>query len=156
MLLKELALENGLLIRELPASQLEDASPIISQFRPYLTREDYIAIAGDMIKNGYKIACMYHASEMIAYAGFAENLNLHYGRHIWVYDLVVDEKCRSKGYGGIMLQYIEDIATENQIKSVALSSGLQRLQAHNFYENKAGYDKVSFVYKKELAQKDNH
>jgi hypothetical protein len=35
-------------------------------------------------------------------------------------------------------------------ESVALSSGLQRTNAHRFYENKMDHNKVSYVFKSTL------
>ena len=55
-----------------------------------------------------------------------------------------------EGYGEKLLSYIHKWANENKYESVALSSGLQRTDAHRFYENKMGYDKVSYVFKASL------
>lgn len=77
-------------------------------------------------------------------------ITLYYGRFVWVCDLVSDANVRSKGYGDKLLTYVQNWAKENHYESVALSSGLQRTDAHRFYEKKMGYDKVSFVFKKNL------
>ena len=46
---------------------------------------------------------------------------------------------------------LETWAKENDCGVVALSSGVQRTDAHRFYEEKAGYEKPSYVFKKVLG-----
>ncbi|MCL2373337.1 MAG: GNAT family N-acetyltransferase [Defluviitaleaceae bacterium] len=137
-------------ILELTAERIGEAWPVVKQLRPQLGQAQFIAITSEMMLAGYRAACLYVAGEMVGYAGFGECLNLYHGRHIWVYELVVDEKCRSMGYGEVLLQHVEGVALEGGMVTVVLSSGLQRLRAHEFYEEKAGYDRVSFVFKKDL------
>ncbi|MED0673986.1 GNAT family N-acetyltransferase [Aneurinibacillus aneurinilyticus] len=55
-----------------------------------------------------------------------------------------------KGYGEALLNYVHNWSKENGYDIVSLSSGLQRIDAHRFYENKMEYDKVSYVFLKRL------
>ena len=103
-----------------------------------------------MKPNGYQIFCLFENGEIISYAGIAILTNLYYGEHIWVYELVTDEAKRGKGYGKLLLSHIETYAKDNSLNCVALSSGLQKEEAHRFYENAMNYDKVSYVFKKNL------
>ncbi|HET7482051.1 MAG TPA: GNAT family N-acetyltransferase, partial [Actinomycetota bacterium] len=57
---------------------------------------------------------------------------------------------RSRGYGLELLRHIEDLARREGCETVALSSGLQRADAHRFYLDKAGFEKVSYTFKKTL------
>jgi len=148
MELKEAIISENLRIRELKTNELELAFPVISQLRPHRSLEEYIEIVKEMASTGYQIVCLFESGKVVAYAGFARLTILHYGDHIWVYDLVTDENKRSKGYGKLLMSYIENLAEENALQCVALQSGFQRIDAHRFYEN-IGYDKVSFVFKKE-------
>ena len=77
-------------------------------------------------------------------------ITLYYGRFIWVCDLVTDSKTRSSGYGEKLLTYVHEWAKKNQYECVALSSGIQREEAHNFYEEKMDYKRVSYVFKNPL------
>jgi len=148
MKLKEAKISENLRIRELKIDELELAFPVIKQLRPHRNLDEYIEIVKQMTPTGYQIACLFDCGKVVAFAGFARLTILHYGDHIWVYDLVTDENNRGKGYGKLLMSYIEKLAEENALQCVALQSGFQRLDAHRFYEN-AGYDKVSFVFKKE-------
>jgi GNAT superfamily N-acetyltransferase len=77
-------------------------------------------------------------------------ITLYYGRFIWVCDLVTLPEERSKGYGEKLLTYVHQYAVENGYNIVSLSSGLQRVDAHRFYEEKMRYNKVSYVFLKKL------
>lgn len=88
--------------------------------------------------------------KIVAVAGVIQLTNLYYGKHIWVYDLVTDESNRSKGYGEKLLSYVQTWGKEKGCGIVALSSGLSRIDAHRFYENKMGYAKTGYVIQKTL------
>lgn len=136
--------------KELTIDQLHKAYPLINQLRPHLTLEQYVETAKKMTAQGYRVICIYEGEKILAYAGFVEQQTLYNGNCIYIHDLVVDETHRSKGYGKTLLTHIEDLARENKIDSIWLISGIQRKDAHRFYEEKAGYTKTSYAYKKEL------
>lgn len=103
-----------------------------------------------MKKEGYKMFALYLDEEIVGVAGLVKLTNLYYGIHVWVSDLVIDEIQRSKKYGQTLLSYINEWAKENGCDVVALSSGLQRVEAHKFYEFKMEFDKTSYVFTKQL------
>lgn len=65
-------------------------------------------------------------------------------------DLVTDTSERSKEFGGKLLGFVEHWAREHDCQVIALSSRVQRFDAHRFYIDKMDYDKTSYVYKKQL------
>lgn len=130
--------------------ELLKAFPVMKQLRTHLIEETYLNLILDMKKEGYKIFALYVDEEIVAVAGVIKLTNIYYGKHVWVNDLVTDINKRSNKYGQILLSFINKWAKENGCNVVALSSGLQRLEAHNFYELKMGFDKVSYVFKKQL------
>ena len=134
-------------IKELGSDDLIHAFPLVKLLRNHLCLEQYLQLTTDMMKNGYKAYGLYQNGKIVSYAGFALLTNLYYGKHVWVYELVTDESSRSKGYGRLLLEKIEEYAEANGAKSVALSSRLDKTDAHRFYE-KYDYDKVSYVFKK--------
>jgi GNAT superfamily N-acetyltransferase len=138
--IKELVNKEGLL----------KAFPIMKQLRTHLVEETYLNLIEDMKREGYKMFALYLVNEVVAVAGVIKLTNLYYGKHVWVNDLVTDVNQRSKKYGQILLSFINEWAKENGCDVVALSSGLQRLEAHKFYESKMRFDKTSYVFKKQL------
>ncbi|WP_442785812.1 GNAT family N-acetyltransferase [Lentibacillus sp. Marseille-P4043] len=122
--------------------------PVIKQLRTHLDETTYLELVTDAMENdGYKMFALLDNYEIVAVAGFKPMITLYYGRFVWVCDLVTDRNNRSKGYGERLLAYVHEWAIEHHYESVALSSGLQRKNAHRFYKDKMNYDKVSYVFK---------
>lgn len=132
-------------------SEIAAAYPIMKQLRTHVNENDYMMLVQEaMDKDGYHLFALYDAGQIVAVTGFKPMITLYYGRFVWVCDLVTDEVKRSNGYGEQLLQFVEKWAKKHQYTSVALSSGLQRQQAHRFYEHRHDYEKVSFVFKKNI------
>lgn len=127
------------------------AFPVMKQLRTHLDVESYLDLVVEaQDKDMYRLFALYDQGEITAVMGLKPMITLYYGRFVWVCDLVTDYHKRSNGYGDKLLSYAHNWANENGYQSVALSSGLQRTDAHRFYEEKMGYDKVSYVFKKSL------
>lgn len=135
-------------------AEILKAYPIMHQLRTHLDEKAYLDLVMEAKeKDMYRLFALSDQDEIVAVIGFKPMITLYYGRFIWVCDLVVDQHKRSKSYGEKLLSYVEDWATNNGYENVALSSGLQRADAHRFYDEKMGYDKVSYVFKKTLPPK---
>lgn len=141
-----------LLIKELHSQkEILEAFPVMNQLRTHLDEKAYLDLVGEAKeKDSYRLFALYDQGEVVAVTGFKPMITLYYGRFVWVCDLVSDQNKRSSGYGEKLLSYVHEWAKDNGYGSVALSSGLQRTDAHRFYEEKMEYDKVSYVFKKEL------
>ena len=152
MKFEEIIISEILKIRELGIDELEQAYPVIHQLRTHLSLEEYISHVKAMIPYGYQVVCLFEGDNVVTYAGFAEQLNMYYGNHIWVYDLVTDNEKQGNGYGKILLSHIERLAKDNSLSCVALSSGIQREDAHRFYEKGMGYNKTGYVFNKNMKK----
>lgn len=138
-------------ILKIQENHIHEAYPLVSKLRTHLSLEDYTHLVKEaMEKDRYELYGLYIGDFLASVIGFEPMTTLYYGRFIWVCDLVTDDNYRSLGYGNHLLSHIEDLAKEKGYDAIALSSGLQREQAHRFYEDKMAYDKVSYVFKKEL------
>ncbi|GGD04064.1 putative N-acetyltransferase YhdJ [Thalassobacillus devorans] len=137
-------------IKELQSDEeILQAFPIMKQLRTHLDKDTYLELVTEaQAKNRYKLFALVESKDIVAVVGFEPMTTLYYGRFVWVCDLVTDSKQRSRGYGDELLKFVEGWAQENGYESVALSSGLKRIDAHRFYEDKMNYDKVSYVFKK--------
>lgn len=132
-------------------NEILEAFPIMSQLRTHLNKETYLELLLDaQEKESYKMFGLFEGNDLVAVIGFQPMITLYYGRYIWVCDLVTDSNQRSKGYGEKLLSHVHEWAKENNYETIALSSGLQRIEAHRFYETKMNYDKVSYVFKTSL------
>ncbi len=139
-------------IKELQSQdEILAAFPVMKQLRTHLEENVYLEIVNEAKeKDMYKLFALYDKGEIVAVTGFKPMITLYYGRFVWISDLVTDRNRRSKGYGEKLLSFVHEWAEDNGYKSIALSSGLQRLEAHRFYEDKMNYDKVSYVFKRLL------
>ena len=140
------------LIKELQSeSEVMKAFPVMKQLRTHLNEDTFLELVLEaQAKDHYKIFALIDEGEIVAVTGFKPMITLYYGRFVWVCDLVTDKNKRSQGYGEKLLTSVHEWAKEHNYESVALSSGLQRTDAHHFYENKMDYEKVSYVFKTNL------
>ncbi|NHM31991.1 GNAT family N-acetyltransferase [Neobacillus terrae] len=145
-------IQRTVLIRELENMQeWKEAYPVVNQLRTHLDEVSYLQLVQEATqKEKYKMAALYENEKIVAVTGFMPMITLYNGRFIWVCDLVTDSDHRSKGYGKALLSYVHSWSKEHGYDLVSLSSGLQRLDAHRFYENQMEYDKVSFVFLKRI------
>lgn len=142
------------MIRELVTpEEIKSSFPVMKQLRSHLNEVEFIhLVLKAQDKEGYKLAALYNEEGGIAaVAGYMPMITLYYGEFIWVCDLVTAPAARSRGYGKQLLTYVHKQAEEHGYHRVALSSGLQRVGAHRFYEEKMEYDKVSYVFLKNLS-----
>jgi len=139
-------------IKELQSKrEIASAFPVMRQLRTHLDEKTYLELVSEaQEKEGYKMFALYEGEEIAAIIGFQPMVTLYYGRFLWVCDLVTDSSKRSKGYGEALLSFIHHWAKQNNYQTIALSSGLQRQDAHKFYQQKMNYNKTSYVFKKEL------
>jgi GNAT superfamily N-acetyltransferase len=83
------------------------------------------------------------AELLLAYAGdevaglccvFIDIASVRFGQRAWVEDLAVDPARRSQGTGKALLDAAKDWARERGASHLELDSGLDRADAHRFYE----------------------
>ncbi|WP_202406401.1 GNAT family N-acetyltransferase [Pontibacillus yanchengensis] len=123
------------------------AFPIMKQLRNQLTQATYLTMMEEMKQNGYRLFAYEEEGDIVALAGVIIDTCFAWGRYVWVHDLVTNEHVRSQGYGRRMLQFIEEWGKEQNCEQVALSSGLEKELAHQFYEHKMGYKRKSYVFR---------
>jgi GNAT superfamily N-acetyltransferase len=132
-----------------PAERTE-VLPILRELYPSLDEGRYAALLAELIDDGYRqFAVRNEAEEIVAVAGVAVHVNLYYGRHLYLYDLVVKEDARSQGCGGLLMDHVEEIARREGCETAALACDLEREGALRLYEGK-GYQKPSYAMRKAL------
>ncbi len=127
-----------------------EAYAIMVQLRTELTLEKYLLLLEEMMQDGYTLFAFYKNKQMVAVTGISWRINFYNERHIYVYDLVTDVANRSCGYGEKLLEYIHQWGQEKGAHYIALESGIQRNDAHRFYEERLGYDKWCYSFRKAL------
>ena len=143
---------NTVTVKELiTRDEIMQGFPVMRQLRSHLDEHTYLELVLEAREvDRYRMFALMEGEKVVAVTGFKPMTTLYYGRFVWVCDLVTEQNNRSRGYGEKLLSYVHTWGKENGFESVALSSGLQRSDAHRFYMDKLEYDKVSYVFKKSL------
>lgn len=107
---------------------------VIRELRPHLQRESFVSIVRDMGREGYSLAFCEVEGQVVAVAGFRMKRTLYCDSFLYIDDLVTASDQRSRGIGRSLLTWLEDYAHGHGCASVHLDSGMQRKDAHRFYE----------------------
>lgn len=136
-------------IREITLQELDIAYEVVKELRGDLSYNDYEDLVYEMRHQEYKMFGIFEKERLITYAGLSILINLYHKRHLYLFDLVTRSSHRSGGYGEKMMEFLYDYAKIRQCENLVLSSGLQKEDAHRFYE-KEGFDKRSYLFVKAL------
>jgi GNAT superfamily N-acetyltransferase len=123
--------------------------PVMRELRPHVSEEKFVARVRLQEQSGYQLALVEDDSEIVAVAGFRTGENLAWGRFLYVDDLIATENRRSRGYGAALLSWLRDYASTAGCRQMHLDSGLQRADAHRFYERE-GMSKSGFHFVQHL------
>lgn len=131
--------------------EFQRAYPVMNELRThFMSVEEYESQLTEMRSDGYRMFALEEEGTYVALAGVALRTNFYYNKYLYVYDLITSETERSTGHGKRMIDHLEQLARTEGCQTIALSSGLQRVEAHRFYEEKVGFERVSYVFKKTL------
>jgi GNAT superfamily N-acetyltransferase len=132
-------------------AEFRAAWAVMQELRGHLDEDTFMSRLADMRPSGYRLLAVFEGEKIVALAGIGMERNLYYGKYLWVYDLITAETGRSKGHGLALMKRVEEVAREQDCDVVALSSALHRADAHRFYLDKVGMDKVSYTFVKKLT-----
>ena len=119
--------------------------------RAALSSEDFLQqVKRKQKEHGFLLACLIDEDIVQAVAGYRFSEYLGWGKILYLDDLVTREKSRSKGYGQIMFDWLEEQAKENDCEEIHLDSGSGRKGAHRFYL-KNYMEIVGFPFSKKVA-----
>jgi len=123
---------------------------VMQQLRPKLTDEAaYIDLVLSLKETeGYQLVALFEEETCVAVAGFRVNRCLFSeGKpEIYVNDFVTDQAQRGKGYGKQLFHWLKAHCKQLNCSAIVLDSGLQRVEAHAFYEGKVGMQKTAFHF----------
>ena len=104
------------------------------ELRPLLSPDTFLATMARMRKDGYFLAMGESGGEVVTVAGYRFSEHLARGRFMYVDDLVTAASTRRRGHGALMLAWLAEQATASGCAELHLDSGVQRTEAHLFYE----------------------
>ena len=107
---------------------------VMVQLRPHLSEEAFLSQVQRQMSEGYHLAYIANHGQVVAVAGYRLSETLAWGKFLYVDDLITDEQQRSSGYGKKLLSWLKQDAEEYGCAQFHLDSGIQRKDAHRFYE----------------------
>ena len=119
--------------------------PIMRELRPHITQAQFLSRVRGQEAAGYRLACVRASDVPVARAGFRVAENLAWGRFLYVDDLVTLPAYRSRGHGARLLVWLRAYAAKEGCRQLHLDSGMQRKEAHRFYERE-GMTKAGFHF----------
>jgi len=125
---------------------IQDCFPVMSQLRPHLIAEQFVAQVREQMRDGYRLACVIQDGEVVAVAGYRISRCLSWGKYLYVDDLVTDAARRSQGFGKVLLAWLVEEARHQGCQEFHLDSGVQRKDAHRFYARE-GMALLAYHYK---------
>jgi GNAT superfamily N-acetyltransferase len=108
--------------------------PVMRELRPGIAEQEFVSRVRELAATGYLLAYATDADQVVAVAGYRIGDNLAWGRFLYVDDLVTLASRRSKGHGAALLDWLRRFAVDNRCSQLHLDSGIQRKDAHRFYE----------------------
>ena len=101
-------------------------------------------------RGNYKIFVACDNENVIGFVGAVSFLAFEISKEaLKIIALAVSEPYRKNGIGTELLHTVEQYATDNDIGTILLNSGLPRENAHKFYESQ-GYHKNSYGFVKQI------
>lgn len=108
--------------------------PVLRELRPHLRETEFVARVRRQQAAGYRLAALREDGRVLAAAGYRLGENLAWGRFLYVDDLVTHAAARSRGLGRELLAWLRERAAAEGCALFTLDSGVQRKDAHRFYE----------------------
>lgn len=104
------------------------------QLRTHLSASAFATQVRRQMQTGYQLAYVSDPNRICSVAGFRISESLSWGRFLYVDDLVTDGQVRSQNLGHQLLDWLVQYARQHDCAQFHLDSGLQRLDAHRFYQ----------------------
>ncbi|NHN25790.1 GNAT family N-acetyltransferase [Flavobacterium jejuense] len=76
-------------------------------------------------------------------------VRIYCGKQIEIDNVILDSRHQSKGYGNVLLNYIEKWAIDNDCETIELNTYVQNPRSHKFYFNN-DYKILGFHFQKKL------
>ncbi len=117
-------------------AEIEACFPVMTQLRPKVPPEAFVKRVRELAAaTGLTLAYLDDGG-VKAVAGYRISDWLAGGRYLEIEDLVTAEGERSRGYGGILFDWVVDLAKREGCLQVRLVSHVRRVDAHRFYRRK--------------------
>lgn len=122
---------------------------VMVELRPHLREDEFVALVRHMEGEGYRLAYLEEAGDVVAVAGYRIYTNLFMGKNLYVDDLVTAKQYRSQGHGQKLIAGLQKMAKQHDCQFYHLDSGTHRHKAHKFYFSQ-GFHIASYHFSQKL------
>lgn len=133
---------------------LSECYPLMGQLRPDLDYQDYLERLENQMACGYELGCLCEAEKPLGLIGFSIADCFSAGKHVYIFDFIVEQTFRSKGLGKLLLEWLLVYARTQGCKRVHLDISLSRGDAARFFL-KENFSVSALHYSKSLIDKNN-
>jgi GNAT superfamily N-acetyltransferase len=116
-------------------ADIASAFPLMSALRDRIRAETFVGEVRRQQCQGYELVGAFDDAALVALAGVRRSHTLSRGEHLFIDDLVTDERLRGQGHGAAVLRWVAGRAVSEGITLLYLDS---RTSAKGFYE-KTGF-----------------
>jgi GNAT superfamily N-acetyltransferase len=109
--------------------------PVLRELRPHLQLETFLPTIRRFQGEGYFLVMLEAGGEVAAVTGYRFSEHLAREKFLYVDDLVTLAAARRKHHGQKLLDWLIKQAETSGCQELHLDSGVQRTEAHLFYEN---------------------
>ncbi|MEO7674631.1 MAG: GNAT family N-acetyltransferase [Pyrinomonadaceae bacterium] len=116
--------------------EIQNCYEVMAELRPNISPDEFLGrVKRQWDNSDYRIAYL-RDGRVKAVGGIRVAEWLAGGKYLEIEDLVAKESDRSKGYGGMLFDWIVDLAGKEDCTQIKLVSNVKRFDAHRFYLNK--------------------
>lgn len=116
--------------------QIAACHAVFAELRPQYSLEGFVTKVQQLMRTTGFLLVYLESDGIKAVAGYRYSDWLHGGKYLDIDDLVTTANARSQGHGGALFDWLVQEAKLNGCRQVRLVSGVQRADAHRFYERK--------------------
>lgn len=121
---------------------------VLQELRPRLTWTQFVCMnAMATARDEFRLVGLFEGQDCVAVMGYRVLYDFVHGKHVYVDDLVVTRRMRSRGVGAMLLAYAERRARELECDALRLCAGAENSAAVTFCERN-GWKGGSIAFKK--------
>ena len=113
--------------------QIRRCYPLVRELRPHVRANGFLERVRRQMTQGYRLIFLEVQGETRALAGYRISECLAWGKFLYVDDLITRGADRSRGYAGLLIDWLLAEAAKENCREFHLDSGVQRFAAHRFY-----------------------
>ncbi len=116
--------------------EIRSCFPVFSFLRPHLQESEFLDQVRRQQMQSYQILALRHEEEIMSIAGFRIAEFLAWGKVLYIDDLTTLPAKTSKGFGGLLLDWLIAHAESSGCRGLHLDTGYTRHAAHRLYLKK--------------------